>query len=71
MLQNTKVALQHLFITYTVTILGNKGDVCHGQCPNVNLMFLSTFFFQLVFNICFFKSLLFADQMTQDLFKLK
>ena len=28
------------------------------------------FFFQVVCYICFFKSLLFADQMTQKLFKL-
>ena len=49
-----------------------KGDVCHDQYPKVSLMFLSIFFFffQVVFKICFFKSLLFADQMTQNLFKL-
>ena len=33
-------------------------------------MLLSISFFQVVFNICFFKSLRFADQMTQNLFKL-
>ena len=33
-------------------------------------MFLFIYFFQVVFNICFFKSHLSADQMTQKLFKL-
>ena len=47
-----------------------KGDVCHDQYRKVNLMFLSIYFFQVDLNICFFKSLLLADQMTQNLFKL-
>ena len=33
-------------------------------------MFLSISFFQVVFNTCFFKSILFAVQITHNLFKL-
>ena len=39
---------------------------CHDQYPNVFIYF----FFQFVFNICFFKLVLFVDQMTQNLFML-
>ena len=69
-MQNTKTALRHTGMQYTVTILGIKEDVFHGQYLKVNLMLLIYFFFQVVFNICLFKSLLFADQVTEKLFKL-
>ena len=70
-LQNTKTTLQHTGIQYTVTILENQGrclswPLSQGKC-NVTFYFFKLF---LIFNIFFFKSLLFADQMIQKLLKL-
>ena len=51
--------MQHTGIQYTLQYLEIEGDVCHDQYPMVHL-----------FLIYFFKSFLFACQMTQNLFKL-
>ena len=50
--------MQHTGIQYTVKILGNQG-----------MSVMNSILF-LIFNICFFKSILFAEPMTQKLFKL-
>ena len=41
-----------------------EGDVFHDQYLKVNLMVFIYFFFQVIFNFCLFKPLLFANQMT-------
>ena len=63
-LNNTKTALGILACNIQLQYLEIKGDVFHDQYPKVKIIFFIYSFFQVVFKICFFKSILFADQMT-------
>ena len=63
-LKNTKTALDILACNIQLQYLEIKGDVFHDQYPKVKIIFFIYSFFQVVFKICFFKSILFADQMT-------
>ena len=63
-LKNTKTALGILACNIQLQYLEIKGDVFHDQYPKVKIIFFIYSFFQVVFKICFFKSILFDDQMT-------
>ena len=63
-LKNTKTALGILACNIQLQYLEIKGDVFHDQYLKVKLIFFMYSFFQVAFKICFFKSILFADQMT-------
>ena len=63
-LKNTKTALGILACNIQLQYLEIKGDVFHDQYHNVKIIFFIYSFFQVDFKICFFKSILFADQMT-------
>ena len=70
-LQNTKAVLQHTGIQYAVKILANQGRCLSWPVPWVKFNVFIYFFFQVVFNICLFKSLLLVDQMPQNFIYIK